>query len=336
MNYDGRDQKAELDVSGRFSERQLQMKTKPDGFEARNEAHGTRNVFRPAPPSTGHRALITLVLWSLILGPCTFPPSAGAFPPAPHHLFVGLVRDELGNPLRGDASQVIFVASSGVRITAPVITGIESGANYELAVPMDAGITSDLYQPTALRPLMPFAIQVKVGSRTYLPLEMSGDLRNLGQPGGVTRLNLTLGEDADGDGLPDAWERALLQSVGSKSGIETVRPGDDADGDGLSNLQEYLAGTYAYDPEDGFTLKIARFNQGVPELEFLAIRGRTYTVLGSADLKQWSVVQFRIPAEDPVETARGNYFAEDIRTLRIETLSPAQGPPPRFFKLKLD
>ena len=30
----------------------------------------------------------------------------------------------------------------------------------------------------------------------------------LGKPSETTRLDLTLGEDSDGDGLPDAWERA--------------------------------------------------------------------------------------------------------------------------------
>ena len=45
--------------------------------------------------------------------------------------------------------------------------------------------------------------------------------------------------DADGDGMPDAWETAF--------GLDPWDPADspaDPDGDGLSNLHEYLAGTY--------------------------------------------------------------------------------------------
>ena len=46
-------------------------------------------------------------------------------------------------------------------------------------------------------------------------------------------------QDADGDGMPDAWEATF--------GLDPDDPSDaalDADADGLSNLQEYLAGTY--------------------------------------------------------------------------------------------
>jgi len=46
-------------------------------------------------------------------------------------------------------------------------------------------------------------------------------------------------QDADGDGMPDAWEATF--------GLDPDDPSDaalDTDADGLSNLQEYLAGTY--------------------------------------------------------------------------------------------
>jgi hypothetical protein len=43
---------------------------------------------------------------------------------------------------------------------------------------------------------------------------MKGDLSKLGEPGKRTHLDLTLGEDLDGDGIPDAWERALLAALG--------------------------------------------------------------------------------------------------------------------------
>ena len=35
------------------------------------------------------------------------------FPPAPHHTFFGMVRDELGQPLQGDKVEVLFETSSG-------------------------------------------------------------------------------------------------------------------------------------------------------------------------------------------------------------------------------
>ena len=86
----------------------------------------------------------------------------------------------------------------------------EAGINYKIKVPMDSGATPELYQPFAMKVHMPYKIQVKIGFRTYLPIEMMGSLKTIGHPGGITRMDLTLGEDTDGDGMPDAWERALL------------------------------------------------------------------------------------------------------------------------------
>src|SRR5207244_10367091 len=51
--------------------------------------------------------------------------------------------------------------------------------------------------------------------------------------------NATNPSDADGDGLPDAWE---IQYFGSISDPRAT-PDADPDGDGFTNAQEYLAGT---------------------------------------------------------------------------------------------
>lgn len=283
-----------------------------------------RNAERQTLNGVGRvRSLLTVLLLSFILHPSSR--ILHAYPPAPHHLFYGMVRDEYGTPLNSGA-EIILETSSGVQIKTRVISGLEPGVNYKLEVPMDAGIASDLYKPTALRPTVPFRIQVKLGEVTYLPIEMTGDFAQLGLPGQRTLLNLTLGEDSNGDGLPDAWQRMI------NSDITKVRPGDDADGDGLTNLQEYLAGTYAFDPKDGFTLKIARFNGDAPVLEFLAIRGRTYTLQGSADLKTWTTLSFRLTAEAGA-AARPNYQATDVRPLQVEASTDASQPAPRFFRL---
>ena len=51
-----------------------------------------------------------------------------------------------------------------------------------------------------------FRLKVKIGSVTYLPIEMKLS-KALGQAAQSTRLDLTLGEDSDNDGLPEAPER---------------------------------------------------------------------------------------------------------------------------------
>lgn len=255
-----------------------------------------------------------------------------AYPPAPHHLFLGLVRNEFGDPVDVEDARIILETLSGSMQSTRIVPGLVTGGNYKLKVPMDAGITEDLYQPTALRPTVPFVIRVKIGGSIYLPIEMVGDLSRMGEPGETTWLNLTLGEDADGDGLPDAWERALLRPGQT---LDDINGHDDTDGDGLSNLQEYISGNYAFDDRDGFGLSIVQVIGDTAVMEFQAIRGRTYTVYGSAALKDWSEVGFRVLGDDTGEEAplRFRYYADDVRNVRIAVPPRQDSPGMHFYKL---
>jgi hypothetical protein len=269
--------------------------------------------------------------WGVWIGSlsCVAALSTLAFPPAPDHVFYGLVRDEMGNPLTRSAD-IILETSAGAKVRTQVIPGLEPGVNYQLAVPMDSGITDDLYKPTALRPTVPFRIKVRIGTTVYLPIEMKGDYARMGQPGKRTRLDLTLGEDANGNGLPDAWEKALQQTLGANG---PILPEADSDADGLSNLEEYFAGTYAFDSQDGFALKILGTRNHAAQLSLTAIRGRTYSILGSADFQTWVPVQFRVVGKEPDGSVVSNYYATDVRLLHVEALAPSDQPPMRFFKL---
>ena len=62
--------------------------------------------------------------------------------------------------------------------------------------------------------------------------------------GSVTSIVATIQFDTDGNGLPDAWERQYLGSIGAL-------PDDDADHDGVSNLEEFFDGT---DPANASSL----------------------------------------------------------------------------------
>ncbi|MBN2163791.1 MAG: lamin tail domain-containing protein [Pontiellaceae bacterium] len=92
---------------------------------------------------------------------------------------------------------------------------------------------------------------------------------------GRTGWGVTTEADQDADQLDDAWENAFFGSL-SQTGS------DDFDHDGFSNLQESICGT---DPTDNASFfRIERIE--VPEIEWTAVTGRTYSVYWTDDLQQ--------------------------------------------------
>ncbi len=279
---------------------------------------------------SANRNSTVLSRWLALLT-ALLPLAAMAFPPAPPHQIYGIVRDQIGNPL-SDGAEVIFEASSGVILKTFVVARSEPGVNYSLDVPMDAGLTSDLYNPTALMPTAPFRLRVKVGKTTFLPIEMTGNLSTLGHPGGRTRIDLTLGVDSDGNGLPDAWEQAVAAFLGRKWQSGQIRPDDLYPGTGMTYRQVYLAGTYAVSPTEGFALQIVHSPGTAPNLAFTAVKGRTYTLQAASVLGQWTDVSFRLL---PLTSNAAPLFAyQATETRRIEIEPPLVGEQPaRFFRL---
>jgi hypothetical protein len=276
----------------------------------------------------------------LVAGLLSLPLVCLAFPPAPYHVIFGQVRDEYGLPLTVENAQIILTIESTnpalrTEIVGDITPDLEPGVNYRLNLPMDSLIRPDLYKPTALMPAAPFRLRVKIGNVTYLPMEMSANFANLGKPAQTTRINLTLGVDANNDGLPDAWQQLLIDMLGPGA---KIGPNDDADGDGISNLNEYLAGTYAFDPSDGFRISILPGTGGTNPamLEFTVVNPRTYTVMGSTNLVNWAPLNFKIPADGPAAPTLPYFQATDVHTLRAQPIFPP-GPTPSkyFFKVQV-
>ena len=264
-------------------------------------------------------------IWALAL--ICLPALCQAFPPAPHHTFYGMVRDEYGRPLEGENTRILFESPSGRILQANVSLGVIPGINYKIKIPMDSLAVDDLYHPAAFFEAMPFTIRVQVESSVYRPIEMVADFTTMGNPSGETRLDLTLGEDLDGDGLPDAWERSLLKPG---QGLEDINGTDDTDGDGMSNLDEYISGNYAFDKNDGLRLSIVEFQNEAPVFEFLAIRGRSYELYGAVELNDWNPIPMQVQGSEESQTVIN---AQESRVIQIRVGDLEGQDVPRFFKL---
>jgi hypothetical protein len=145
-------------------------------------------------------------------------------------------------------------------------------------------------------------------------------------------VDLTLGEDTDGDGLPDAWERSVIAAGKLGVPISGLNPNDRLNGNPLSVLQAYIAGTYAWDPKDGFRVDIVQFEGLNPVLEFLALRGRSYSVIGSDDLATWVPVPVQVQGASASGTVNF-YQSSQLKQVRVTVPADSGKAPPKFFKL---
>jgi len=223
---------------------------------------------------------------------------AGAFPPAPYYTLHGIVRDQTGQVVRAENASVILFKGGVEAGRAAIGQLAEPDKNYELKVRIDqARPATSLYNTSAVAAQGQFSLKVEIGNQRYYPIEVRGNL-TAGKGGEDVRLDLTLGEDSDNDGLPDAWEQWQLFLAGKLPNAEGQWPlnlidkDGDFDGDGQSNYAEYLAGTYAGDASERFEVTIKGKAADRVQFEFFAITGKTYTLERSTDLKTWTSVPF--------------------------------------------
>ena len=237
-----------------------------------------------------------------------------AFPPAPYYTLYGMVRDQVGQTLNVEGA-VLVLLKDGEEIGRTPITNLQIDQNYELNIRIDANRSgTTLYSEKALSAQGQFSLVVEMNGSLFYPIEVAGNL-TAGKGGERVRLDLNLGEDLDGDGLPDIWEQWQLYQAGHYPDgngnwpIHLIDRDGDLDGDGLSNYLEYLAGTFAGDATETFDLEIKAKTDTHAELEFYAITGKTYTVERSADGVTWTRVPF---APDTVAVGETAMTAEGV------------------------
>jgi hypothetical protein len=232
-----------------------------------------------------------------------------AFPPAPYYTLYGLVRNQVGQVLDVDGA-VLILLKDNVEVGRTPITSPQVDKNYELKVRIDLNRPgTSLYTKNAVVAGGLFSLVVEMNGAFFYPIEVSGDL-NAGIGAERTRLDLNLGVDSDGDRLPDAWEQWQLYQAGLFPDNLGVWPIDlidrdgDYDSDGTSNYFEYVAGTFAGDATESFSLAIKEKTVSRVRFEFYAITGKTYRIERSAALggEDWLPVPFTIGAPGVGET----------------------------------
>lgn len=258
---------------------------------------------------------------------------AWAYPPSPYHLVYGVVRDEYGTPLTDGQVQILLVSAGGSQSQTTIQSDLAVGVNYQIQVPLDTLLKPDLYRPNALAVGAAFRLYVVVGNVTNVPIVSTSTTNYAGQPTKMTRIDLTLGVDSNGDGIPDAWELAFLAAIGSNLSLGDLNANLDVAHDGRTLMQEYLLGSAAFNPASPLAIRMVSFNSGAPILEFPTEANQSYTVLGSTNLQQWAVLPFRLPSEGPSGVIRTNFAASLNQTLQVQAVPSGPEPRAQFFRI---
>lgn len=261
--------------------------------------------------------------------------TASAYPPAPGVTLKGLVRDEFGWVLRDTGAEVVVRQGTVVIGRAPIVNEVDFDYNYRVNLPVDSNVKADPYRAGALLLASTYSVDVEVGGVIYTPIEtLLGELP-IPEPGTVIALDLTLGDDTDGDGLPDDWELWQLQAAGMAPGdfdYNLAQLGNgDADSDGLTDLEEYLAGTFALFAFSNFRLEAESFHSpNLVEFNYYGVRDRAYRLQASTDMVTWEPVPVLLDSPFSFEVSAWT----SNRTGWLKLYAPPRGPR-RFYRLEV-
>jgi hypothetical protein len=260
---------------------------------------------------------------------------ASAFPPAPYYTLYGMVRDQVGQTVTAEGAQVILL-KGGVEVGRTPITSTRLDQSYELNLRIDQNRSgTTFYTEKAIAAQGLFSLVVEMNGEFFYPIEVSGNL-TAGKGGERVKLDLTLGEDKDKDGLPDTWEAWQLYQAGlypDENGewdLSLIDRDGDFDKDGQSNWLEYIAGTFAGDATETFGLTIKEKLPQSVRFEFYGITGKVYTIESTLDMKTWTRVPFAVGAPGAGNNA---HQASDVGIVSAFT-APRSGTS-EFYRLSV-
>ena len=265
--------------------------------------------------------------------------TAWAYPPAPPSTIFGKVRGEFGFGLTDGQTSLLLLADGVEFARTPISESGAFGENYRLTLPVDLNPAKGVYRTAALDPnasvIYSFAAE-RNGTRLVVSKVEAVTADPAPESGAVKEINFILGEDTDGDGLPDAWERFQAGLLGNVEGnpLDVFTASGDRDRDGLSDRDEYVAGTFAMLFEDGLNFRVDKVDANRrADLSFLAIDGKSYRIESSRDLKTWSPVEFSL-SDDPFETFFV-YRSDDVENL-VVVAEPAETTEKVVYRLFVD
>ena len=260
---------------------------------------------------------------------------ASAFPPAPYYTLYGMVRDQVGQTVIAEGAVVILL-KGGVEVGRTPITSNRLDQSYELNLRLDQNRSgTTFYTDKAVAAGGLFSLVVSMNGELFYPIEVSGNL-TAGKGGERVKLDLTLGEDLDKDGLPDTWEAWQLYQAGlypDENGewdLSLIDRNGDFDKDGQSNLFEYIAGTFAGDATEIFGLTIKEKLPESVRFEFYGIIGKVYTIESTLDMKTWTRVPFSVGAPGAGNNA---YQASDVGI--VSAFTAPRGSGSEFYRLSV-
>jgi hypothetical protein len=266
-------------------------------------------------------------------------PLLRAFPPAPFFTVYGDARDQYGTLIPAGSASVVLYADAKETAREALTNTPGQDFNYQIRVRIDMlRENSASYSSSALKTGKIFTMGIESGGQVFYPIEMATPPA-VGNASDRRRLDLTLGVDSDGDGLPDAWEESQLYQGGILPGangwdLSLIDRAGDFDRDGKSNFSEYLAGTYAADASSVMGLQIKEKLTEAVRLEFYAIYGKSYTLQSSPDLKVWSDASFSLTAPDAAVpgTPQSVLLAT---TTGVMSVYSAAGPAATYYRLQI-
>ena len=261
--------------------------------------------------------------------------SSQAFPPAPYYTLYGVVRDQVGQTVTAEGAEVILL-KGGVEVGRTPIISAMIDQNYELQMRLDQNRSgTTFYTDKAVAAGGLFSLVVSMNGALFYPIEVAGNL-TAGKGGERVKLDLTLGEDKDKDGLPDTWEAWQLYQAGlypdanGNWDLSLLDKNGDFDQDGQTNQLEYIAGTFAGDATETFGLIIKEKLPQHVRFEFYAITGKVYTIESTLDLKTWTRVPFAVGAPG---TGNNAHQAEDVGVVSAFTAPRASAA--EFYRLSV-